>query len=82
MIGDTQFARNWRNPVRTRVTPLDSNDALYIVYLAYTGKPIDNAVRFQHPCVRPVRFTYVPNISLTRALSAPVRQTCALYAHT
>ena len=28
-------ARHWRNPVRTRVTPLDSSDALYNVYLAY-----------------------------------------------
>ena len=29
-------ARHWRNPVCTRVTSLDSSDALYIVYLAYT----------------------------------------------
>jgi hypothetical protein len=39
-------ARHWRNPVRTRVTPLDSSDALYIVFLAYTIKPMDNVVRF------------------------------------
>ena len=25
-------ARHWRNPVRTGVTPLDSSDALYIVF--------------------------------------------------
>ena len=25
-------ARHWRNPVRTRVIPLDSSDALYIVF--------------------------------------------------
>ena len=41
------IARHWRNPVRTRVTPLDSSDALYIVYLAYTVKPMVNVVRFQ-----------------------------------
>jgi hypothetical protein len=44
-------ARHWRNPVRTRVTLLDSSDALYIVFLAYTAKHMDNVVRFQHPCV-------------------------------
>jgi hypothetical protein len=38
-------ARHWRNPVRTRVTPLDSSDALHIVLLAYTVKPMDNVVR-------------------------------------
>jgi hypothetical protein len=27
-----EVARHWRNPVRTRVTPLDSSDALYIVF--------------------------------------------------
>ena len=36
-------ACHWRNPVRTRITPLDSSDALYIVFLAYTVKPMDNA---------------------------------------
>jgi hypothetical protein len=51
------IARHWRNPVRTRVPALDSSDALYIVYLAYTVKPMDNVVRFQYPCVRPgIRF--------------------------
>ena len=25
-------ARHWRNPVRTRVIPLNSSDALYIVF--------------------------------------------------
>ena len=30
---DVQGAtRHWRNPVRTRVIPLDSSDALYIVF--------------------------------------------------
>jgi len=57
-------ARHWRNPVRTRVTPLDSSDALYIVFLTYTVKPMDNVVRFRHPCVGPVRFTHAPIISL------------------
>jgi len=56
-------ARHWRNLVRTRVTSLDSSDALYIVYLAYADKSMDNAV-FQHPCVGPVRFTHAPIISL------------------
>ena len=36
-----------RNSLRTRVTPLDSSDALNIVYFAYTVKPMDNAVRWQ-----------------------------------
>ena len=65
-------ARHWRNPVRTRVTPLDSSDALYIVFLAYTVKPMDNVVRFRHPCVGPVRFTHAPIVSLT----------CAFYPRT
>jgi len=39
--------RHWRNSVRTRVTPLDSSDALYIVYLAYTVKPMEKIVRLQ-----------------------------------
>jgi hypothetical protein len=65
-------ARHWRNPVRTRVTPLDSSDALYIVFLAYTVKPIDNVVLFRHPCVGPVRFTHAPIINLT----------CAFYPRT
>ena len=65
-------ARHWRNPVRTRVTPLDSSDALYFVILAYTVKPMDNVVRFRHPCVGPVRFTHAPIISLT----------CAFYPRT
>ena len=65
-------ARHWRNPVRTRVTPLDSSDALYIVFLAYTVKPMDNVVRFRHPCVGPVRFAHAPIISLT----------CAFYPRT
>ena len=30
--------RHKRNPIRTRVTPLDSSDALYIVFSAYTFK--------------------------------------------
>jgi hypothetical protein len=51
-------ARPWRNPVRTRVTLLDSSDALYIVFLAYTVKPMDNVVRFRHPCVGLVRKTH------------------------
>ena len=58
-------ARHWRNRVRTRVTLLDSSDALYIVYLAYIVKPMDNVVRFRHPCVRPVRFTHAPFASLS-----------------
>ena len=64
-------ARHWRKPVRTRVTPLDSSDTLYIVYLAYTVKFMYYTVRrFQHPCVRPVRFTHTTNISSTCALDA------------
>ena len=61
-------ARHWRNPVRIRVTPLDSSDALYIVFLAYTVKPMDNGVRFRHPCVGPVRFssTVQPKVTKTR----------------
>jgi hypothetical protein len=59
--------RHWHNPVRTRVTPLDSSDALYIVFLAYTVKPMDNVVFFRHPCVRPMRFTHAPIINLTFA---------------
>ena len=70
-------ARHWRNPVRTRVTPLDSGDALYIGYLAYTVKFMDNVV-FSVP----VRFTHAPSISLTCAFSAPVRRTGAFYART
>jgi hypothetical protein len=66
------IARHWHNPVRTRVTPLDSSDALYIVYLAYTVKPMVNVVRFQYPCVRPVCFTPAPNAC----------STCAFYAST
>jgi hypothetical protein len=46
------------NPTAARVTPLDSSDTLYVVYLAYTVKPMDNVVCFQHPCVGPVRFTF------------------------
>ena len=57
-----EVAHHWRNRVRTRVTPLDTSDALYIVYLAYIVKPMDNVVRFRHPCVGPVRFTYAPII--------------------
>ena len=60
-------ARHWRNPVRTSVSTLDSSDALYIVFLAYTIKHMDNVVRFQHPCVGPVRFTNALIISLTGA---------------
>jgi hypothetical protein len=64
-------ARHWRKPVRTRVTPLDSSDTLYIVYLAYRVKFMYNTVRrFQHPCVRPVRFTHTTNISSTCGLDA------------
>jgi hypothetical protein len=51
--------RHWRNPVRTRVTPLDSSGALYIVFLAYTVKPMDNVVRFRHPCVGPARTGWI-----------------------
>ena len=40
-----EVARHWRNPARTRVTTLDSSDALYIVYVAYTVKSMDNTVR-------------------------------------
>jgi hypothetical protein len=29
------------NPTTARVTPLDSSDTLYVVYLAYTVKPMD-----------------------------------------
>ena len=65
-------ARHWRNPVRTRVTPLDSSDTLYIVFFAYTVKPMDNVVRFRHTCVGPVRFTHAPIVSLT----------CAFYPRT
>jgi hypothetical protein len=42
------------------------------VFLAYTVKPMDNVVRFRHPCVGPVRFTHAPIISLT----------CAFYPRT
>ena len=42
--------RDLRNPVRTRVTPLDSSDALYIVYLGYTVKPLRNSVSLQAVC--------------------------------
>ena len=65
-------ARHWHNPVCTRVTPLDSSDALYIVFLVCTVKPMDNVVRFRHPCVGPVHFTHAPIVSLT----------CALYPRT
>ena len=65
-------ARHWRNPVRTRLTPLDSSDTLYIVFFAYTVKPMDNIVRFRHSCVGPVRFTHAPIVSLT----------CAFYPRT
>ena len=41
------IAHHLRNPVRTRVTPLDSSDALHIVYLAYTVKPMGHIVRVQ-----------------------------------
>ena len=44
-----EVASHWRNPVRTRVTPLDSSDALHIMFLAYTVNPMDNVVRFRHP---------------------------------
>ena len=64
--------RHWHNPVRTRVTPLYSSDALYIVFLAYTVKPMDNVVFLRHPCVRPMRFTHAPIINLT----------CAFYPRT
>jgi hypothetical protein len=37
-------AHHLRNPVRT---PLDLSDALYIVYVTYTVKPMDNVVRLQ-----------------------------------
>jgi hypothetical protein len=67
-----EVASHWRNPVRTRVTPLDSSDALHIVFLAYTVNPMDNVVRFRHPCVGPVGFTHAPIISLT----------CAFYPRT
>ena len=65
-------AHHWHNPVRTRVTHLDSSDALYIVFLAYTVKHMDTVVRFRHPCVGPVRFMHAPIISLT----------CSLYPRT
>jgi hypothetical protein len=39
--------RHLNNPVRTRVTALDSSDSLYFMYLAYTVKPMDNTVRFK-----------------------------------
>jgi hypothetical protein len=55
-------ARHWRNPVRTKVTPLDSSDALYIVVFAYTVKPMDNVVRFRHPCVGPVPIHAVTSV--------------------
>jgi hypothetical protein len=55
-------ARHWRNRVRTRAIPLDSSNTLYIVYLAYIFKPMDNVVRFLHPCIGPVRLTHVPII--------------------
>ena len=68
-----RVARHWRNPIRARVTPLDSSDALYIVFLAYTVKPMDNVVRFRLPCVGPwVLRTHAPIISLT----------CAFYPRT
>jgi hypothetical protein len=60
----------FRKPTTFTIT--NSSDALYIVFLVYTIKPIDNVVRFQHPCVGPVRFTHAPIISLT----------CAFYPRT
>ena len=53
-------ARHWRNPVRTRVTPLDSSDALYIVFLAYTVKPMDNVVRFTHAPIVSLTCAFYP----------------------
>jgi hypothetical protein len=68
----------------TRVTPLDSIDALYIVFLAYTVKPMDNVVRFRHLCVGPVRFTHALIVSLTCAFYG-LRQwratPCTLHYH-
>jgi len=55
-------AHHWRNRVRTRAILLDSGNALCIVYLAYIVKPMDNVVRFWHPCIGPVRFTHAPII--------------------
>ena len=71
-------ARHWRNPIRTRVTPLDSSDDLYIVFLAYTVKPMDNVVRFRPQCVGPVRFAQAPITGSTPIASLP----WALYALT
>ena len=73
-------ARHWRNPVRTRVTSLDSSDALYIVYLAYTVKPMDNVVCFQHLGVEPVRFTHAPIISLPCAFFSTCASVLCFYA--
>jgi hypothetical protein len=49
--------RHWHNPVRTRVTPLDSSDALYIVFLAYTVNPMDNVLAIV-ACVKRTGLTH------------------------
>jgi hypothetical protein len=70
--GHTFFGPELGNAGITIILESFSDNWFLAVFLAYTVNPMENVVRFRHPCVGPVRFTHAPIISLT----------CAFYART